>query len=53
MPDYKLLQIKFKPDIWDRLQRAAQLDNRTITGFVRNLVNKALSENREGTNAND
>ena len=44
MTDVKLLQIKLKLELWNRITAAAQLDNRTITGWVRHLINKALEE---------
>ena len=44
MPDVKLLQIKFKVDMWNRILAAATQDNRTISGWVRNLITKALEE---------
>ena len=43
MPDVKLLQIKFKQEMWERLLKAATQDNRTITGYVRNLIERALA----------
>jgi predicted DNA-binding protein len=52
MPENKLLQIKFKQEMWNRILKSATHDNRTITGYVRNLINKALEESKEENNAN-
>jgi hypothetical protein len=49
MPEVKLLQIKFKQELWNKILAASQADNRTITGWVRNLINKALEEAKEET----
>jgi predicted DNA-binding protein len=50
MPDIKLLQLKIKIELWERLLKASQADNRTISGYVRNLINKALEEVKRADN---
>jgi predicted DNA-binding protein len=44
----KLLQIKFKVEMWDRILAAAIQDNRTISGYVRNLIERALANREDG-----
>jgi hypothetical protein len=48
MPEVKLLQLKIKVELWNRILAAATQDNRTITGYVRNLIERAIA-NREET----
>jgi hypothetical protein len=51
MTENKLLQIKFKVELWNRILAASQADSRTITGWVRHLINKELDKAREVNNA--
>lgn len=47
MPKSDYLQIRVTPEFKEQLQRAAQADNRTVSGYILNVLQKELNSEKE------